>query len=142
MDKRWIIVDWTALQHDIASLPPDERQAAQAALLRITGRRQIPGTVALAALSKIIDATARGARRRRIDHAGDAARRVLIGARVRRDRAEIYRAAAARQGVSLYAWTVQALDAAAAADEGGDQDGQNDLHAPRVERSQSRSVSL
>lgn len=114
MDKRWIIVDWTALQNDIASLPPDERQAAQAALLRITGRRQIPGTVALAALGKIIDATARGARRRRIDRAGDAARRVLVGARVRRDRAEIYRAAAARQGVSLYAWTVQALDAAAA----------------------------
>ena len=107
-------MDWTALQNDIASLPPDERQAAQAALLRITGRRQIPGTVALAALGKIIDATARGARRRRIDRAGDAARRVLVGARVRRDRAEIYRAAAARQGVSLYAWTVQALDAAAA----------------------------
>lgn len=120
MDKRWIIVDWTALQHDIASLPPDERQAAQAALLRITGRRQIPGTVALAALSQIVDATARGARRRRIDRAGDAARRVLIGARVRRDRAEIYRAAAARQGLSLYAWTVQALDAAADADAGAD----------------------
>lgn len=137
-------MDWTALQNDIASLPPDERQAAQAALIRITGRRQIPGPVALAALGKIIDATARGARRRRIDRAGDAARRVLVGARVRRDRAEIYRAAAARQGVSLYAWTVQALDAAAAADDrkGGDQDGQNDLHAPRVERFKSRSVSL
>lgn len=116
-------MDWTALQNDIASLPPDERQAAQAALIRITGRRQIPGTVALTALSQIIDATARGARRRRIDRAGDAARRVLVGARVRRDRAEVYRAAAARQGVSLYAWTVQALDAAAdaaAAGEGGD----------------------
>lgn len=113
-------MDWTALQNDIASLPPDERQAAQAALIRITGRRQIPGPVALAALGKIIDATARGARRRRIDRAGDAARRVLVGARVRRDRAEVYRAAAARQGVSLYAWTVAALDAAADADADAD----------------------
>lgn len=136
-------MDWTALQNDIASLPPDERQAAQAALIRITGRRQIPGTVALAALSQIVDATARGARRRRIDRAGDAARRVLIGARVRRDRAEIYRAAAAHRHQSLYAWVVAALDAAAAAaeGEGGDQDG-HDLHAPRVERSQSRSLPL
>ena len=137
-------MDWTALQHDIASLPPDERQATQAALLRITGRRQIPGTVALAALSQIVDATARGARRRRIDHAGDSARRILIGARVRRDHAEIYRAAAARQGVSLYAWTVAALDAAAAAAEGkgGDQNGKNDLHTSRVERSRQGPVSL
>lgn len=140
-------MNWTALQNDIASLPTDERQAANAALLRIMGRRQIPGSVALAALSQIVDATARGARRRRIDRAGDAARRVLIGARVRRDRAEIYRAAAARQGVSLYAWTVAALDAAAAAaaegeGEGGDQDGQNDLHTPRVERSRQGPVSL
>lgn len=116
-------MNWTALQNDIASLPTDERQAANAALLRVMGRRQIPGPVALAALGKIIDATARGARRRRIDRAGDVARRVLVGARVRRDRAEVYRAAAARQGVSLYAWTVAALDAAAdaaAAGEGGD----------------------
>lgn len=109
-------MNWTALQNDLETLPKDEREAAKTAIYRVMGRRQIPGPVALAALGKIIDATARGARRRRIDRAGDAARRVLVGARVRRDRAEVYRAAAARQGVSLYAWTVAALDAAAAAD--------------------------
>lgn len=106
-------MNWTALQNDLETLPKDEREAAKSAIYRVMGRRQIPGPVALAALGKIIDATARGARRRRIDRAGDVARRVLVGARVRRDRAEVYRAAAARQGVSLYAWTVAALDAAA-----------------------------
>lgn len=110
-------MNWTALQNDLETLPKDEREAAKTAIYRVMGRRQIPGPVALAALGKIIDATARGARRRRIDRAGDAARRVLVGARVRRDRAEVYRAAAARQGVSLYAWTVAALDAAAADNE-------------------------
>lgn len=108
-------MDWTTLCNNIASLPPDERQAAKEALHRIMGRRQIPGTVALAALSQIVDATARGARRRRVDRAGDAARRILVGARVRRDQAEIYRAAAAHRHQSLYAWVVAALDAAAAA---------------------------
>lgn len=113
-------MNWTALQNDLETLPKDEREAAKSAIYRVMGRRQIPGPVALAALGKIIDATARGARRRRIDRAGDVARRVLVGARVRRDRAEVYRAAAARQGVSLYAWTVAALDAAAADNENND----------------------
>lgn len=120
-------MDWNALQTDLDSLPRDEQIAARRALYRIMGRRSIPGQAALAAVAQIIEATAQGARRRRVDRAGDSARRVLIGARVRRDRAEIYRAAAAKDGLSLYAWTVQALDAAAKKGKGG---GQDDLHTP------------
>lgn len=113
-------MDWTALQNDLKALPKDERDAAKTAICRIMGRRKVPGPTAMAAVIRIIEATARGARRRRVDRAGDAARRVLIGARVRRDRAEVYRNAAARRRQSLYAWTVAALDAAAAQnDEGG-----------------------
>lgn len=132
MGKKGEKMNWTALQNDLEALPKDEREAAKNAIYRVMGRRQIPGPVALAAMSKIIDATARGARRRRIDRAGDVARRVLVGARVRRDRAEVYRAAAARQGVSLYAWTVAALDAAAAADDVDNVDNENNEAARKA----------
>ena len=67
---------------------------------------------------ELLAARGRTVKRQGSDRRTDTARRVLVGARVSRDKAEMYREAAARQGVSLYRFVVDALDAAA---EGNDE---------------------
>ena len=53
-------------------------------------------------------------RRRESDARTARARRVLIGARVTREKARVYRLAAERAGMSMYAWATEAMEAHAA----------------------------
>lgn len=80
-------------------------------------RRHVSQAAALEAASNIILAHARTEDRRESDRRTDGRRRVLVGARVPRAAADRYRAAAQAEGLSLYAWVVAALEAAAAQDE-------------------------
>lgn len=96
----------------VLRLPAPERRTVTAALYSLR-RRRISQTAALEAASDIILAHARTENRRESDRRTDTRRRVLVGARVPREAAEKYRAAAERAGVSLYRWVADALEAAA-----------------------------
>lgn len=94
-------------------LPAAEKRAALHALRSLQGS---PSRArALEAVGSVIKAAARGHAKRPQDRASDHATRLLIGARVPREAAQRYKAAADREGVSLYRWTVNALEAAAMA---------------------------
>lgn len=102
----------------IDKLPANERRAAKRALLRLggdglAGRGTVPRVRAVEAAGEIIRAAARGHGKRASDRETDRRRRVLVGARVPRERATRYQEAATVQGLSLYAWVVAALDRAA-----------------------------
>lgn len=103
----------------VERLPAEERRAAKRALLRLDGRGPVSKSRAIEAAGDIIRAAARGHGKRASDRETDRRRRVLVGARVPRERAAKYQEAAAVQGLSLYAWVVAALNAAAG---GGDAD--------------------
>lgn len=96
----------------ILRLPTPERRTVTRALYSLR-RRHISQTAALEAASDIILARARTEARRKSDKQTDTRRRVLVGARVPREAAEQYRAAAERAGISLYRWVANALEAAA-----------------------------
>lgn len=98
----------------IKKLPADERRAVKAALARIVGRRTIPEARAIECVTSVAAARARTEARRKSDRETDRGRRLTIGARVPREQAERYKAAAADEGISLYAWVVTALDDALA----------------------------
>lgn len=89
-------------------LPTPERRAADKAIKLLQRRRPSTNT-ALSAIGLVIRASARGHSKRPQDRANDAARRVLVGARIPRKTAEIYRADADRLGISLYRWVSEAL---------------------------------
>lgn len=89
-------------------LPTPERRAADNAIALIQRRRPSTNT-ALSAIGMVIRASARGHGKRPQDRANDAARRVLVGARIPRETAEMYRADADRLGISLYRWVCDAL---------------------------------
>lgn len=97
----------------IDQLPAEERRAAKRGLLRLSrGRGNISASRAIAAIGDVITAAARGHGKRASDRETDRRRRVLVGARIPRERATRYQEAAAAQGLSLYAWVVAALDRA------------------------------
>ena len=100
-----------AILRALDRLPADQRRAAARALLRLEGRGPVSRARALEVLGDLIRAQARTNARRVSDARTDSARRTLVGARVPRADADRYRAAAAAEGVSLYAWTVAALNA-------------------------------
>ena len=100
-----------AILRALDRLPADQRRAAARALLRLEGRGPVSRARALEVLGDLIRAQARTNARRVSDARTDSTRRTLIGARVPRADADRYRAAAAEEGVSLYAWTVAALNA-------------------------------
>lgn len=100
-----------AILRALDRLPADQRRAAARALLRLEGRGPVPRARALEVVGDLVRAQARTNARRVSDARTDSARRTLVGARVPRADAERYRAAAAAEGVSLYAWTVAALNA-------------------------------
>lgn len=89
-------------------LPTPERRAADHAIAIIQRRRPSTNT-ALSAIGLVIRASARGHGKRPQDRTNDAARRVLVGARIPRETAEIYKADADRLGISLYRWVCEAL---------------------------------
>lgn len=100
-----------AILRALDRLPADQRRAAARALLRLSGRGPVSRARALEVLGDLVKAQARTNARRVSDARTDSTRRTLIGARVPRADADRYRAAAAEEGVSLYAWTVAALNA-------------------------------
>lgn len=116
-------------------LPAEERRAAKRALLRLggdglAGRGTVPRVRAVEAAGDIIRAAARGHGKRASDKETDRRRRVLVGARVPRERATRYQEAAAVQGLSLYAWVMAALERAAQ-DAEEQRDGTQDVVAER-----------
>lgn len=73
---------------------------------RIGGRRkEMEEAILRIALGRLRDFD-----RAQSDRRTDAARRVLVGARVPRNRADAYRAQADAQGVSMYRWVMDALE--------------------------------
>lgn len=100
-----------AILRALDRLPADQRRAAARALLRLSGHGPVSRARALEVLGDLVKAQARTNARRVSDARTDSTRRTLIGARVPRADADRYRAAAAEEGVSLYAWTVAALNA-------------------------------
>lgn len=62
------------------------------------------------ALMAVLTAARRHDQRRESDRATDSARRLTIGARLPREVAERYRAAARATGLSLYSWVWQACE--------------------------------
>lgn len=92
----------------VAELPQPERSAAGRAL-RLIDRPRVPRATALEAVAGIINATRRGPRKRAQDRDRDLRDRILVGARIPRLQAELYRMAAASRNQSLYAWVCDAL---------------------------------
>lgn len=108
MDRRELM----AVSRALDRLPVDQRKAALRALRQVTGKAPLVLRVrAFEAIGDLIRAQARTNDRRKSDAKTDATRRTLVGARVPRADADRYRAAAAAEGLSLYAWTVAALNA-------------------------------
>lgn len=108
MDRRELM----AVSRALDRLPVDQRKAALRALRQVTGKAPLVLRVrAFEAIGNLIRAQARTNDRRKSDAKTDATRRTLVGARVPRADADRYRAAAAAEGLSLYAWTVAALNA-------------------------------
>lgn len=108
--QKW---EYRRIMAAVEQLPAEERRAAKRALLRLDGRGPVSKSRAIEAAGDIIRAAARGHAKRASDRETDRRRRVLVGARVPRELAQRYQAAAAAQGVSLYAWAVAALTRAA-----------------------------
>ena len=107
MDRRELM----AVSRALDRLPVDQRKAALRALRQVTGKAPLVLRVrAFEAIGDLIRAQARTNARRASDAKTDPARRTLVGARVPREDADRYRAAAAAEGLSLYAWTRAALD--------------------------------
>lgn len=98
-----------AILRALDRLPADQRRAAARALLRLEGKGPVPRARALEVLGDLIRAQARTNARRTSDARTDSTRRTLVGARLAREEADRYRAAAAADGVSLYAWVAAAL---------------------------------
>lgn len=108
MDRRELM----AVSRALDRLPVDQRKAALRALRQVTGKAPLVLRVrAFEAIGDLIRAQARTNDRRKSDAKTDATRRTLVGARVPRADADRYRAAAAAEELSLYAWTVAALNA-------------------------------
>lgn len=99
-----------AILRALDRLPADQRRAAARALLRLSGRGPVSRARALEVLGELVKAQARTNARRTSDARTDSTRRTLVGARVPRADADRYRAAAAAEGVSLYAWVRDALE--------------------------------
>jgi len=87
--------------------PARERAAVLRQLERTpAGSREAAARMALACRAAALRTRAKA----RSDHDTDAARRVLVGARLPRTTAERVQRAAARRGVSVYAWTRWAIE--------------------------------
>ena len=95
-----------------AKLLEPERSAADKAmrLIQNTKKGWLSKVRAIDAVGLMIRASARGTHKAAADRKNDKAARILVGARIPRETAERYRAAAAAQGMSLYRWVCTALD--------------------------------
>ena len=99
------------LEKNMRDVPAPERRALARAA-RQAAKITDPGEKCRVAdeLARLAILLARQARKRASDRRTDHARRVLVGARLERDRAERYRQAAAQTGRSLYRFVADALE--------------------------------
>lgn len=107
---------YNAILRALDKLPAPEKRAARKAMLSLD-RKAVPQARAIEAVGEVVRAAARGHAKRVSDQETDRRRRVLVGARVLREDADRYRAAAEARGVSLYAWAAAALERAAQGEE-------------------------
>lgn len=106
-----MIKRYVKLLDRIERMPKPERRVVERALRRLkTGR--VSQAAALDVIADVVQITHRTTTKTAQDAASDHARRCLIGARLPREEVERYRAAAAKEGVSLYRWTASALQSA------------------------------
>lgn len=98
----------TKLIEDTKMLPARERQAVVREVKELTTMPQIGISAdgAFELIGRLVSSRARTVKQAASDRRG----RVLVGARVPRAVADRYRAAAADEGISLYAWVRRALD--------------------------------
>ena len=97
------------------TLPTIERAAMYSAMVAARGlKRKKDRDFMLAKITGILAARGRFIQKSASDRRTDAARRRLVGARLPKDQAERCRACAALKGVSLYRFTVDALDTSCA----------------------------
>lgn len=93
------------------TMPKPEKRVVERALRRLKTCK-VSRAAALDALAEVVQITHRTTTKAAQDAAADRARRCLIGARLPREEVDQYRAAAAKEGVSLYRWTASALQSA------------------------------
>ena len=106
-----MIKRYARLLDRLDTMPKPERRVVERALRRLkTGR--ISRAAALDVVADVVQITHRTTTKAAQDAAADHARRCLIGARLPREEVDRYRAAAAKEGVSLYRWTASALQSA------------------------------
>ena len=110
-DVPTMIKRYVKLLDRIERMPKPEKRVVENALRRIKTRR-VSRKMALDVVDDIVQITHRTTTKTAQDAAGDQARRCLIGARLPREEVDQYRAAAAKEGVSLYRWTASALQSA------------------------------
>lgn len=106
-----MITKYARLLTRLNRLPAADRKAAEKALRQIKTRKP-SRAAALDIVADMVQAATRTHAKRAQDTASDHARRCLIGARLPREEVDRYRAAAAKEGVSLYRWTASALQSA------------------------------
>ena len=100
------------IQRDKAKLSPSERKALQAIVAVLKTLPDVQKQEAIAeAVAGFVAATARTHGKRASDRRTDTRRRILTGARIKREDAERYREAACASGRSLYAFVTDALEA-------------------------------
>lgn len=87
----------------LRELPRDAQQAAIDLLVKLPGSQKHD-------LLSVLVAARRHEQRRTSDRYTDGVRRLTIGARLPRETAERYRAAAKAKGLSLYSWVWQACE--------------------------------
>lgn len=106
-----MIKRYVKLLDRLDTMPAAEKRVIERALRRIKTRK-VSRKMALDVVADIVQVAHRTTTKAAQDAASDHARRCLIGARLPREEVDQYRAAAAKEGVSLYRWTASALQSA------------------------------
>ena len=86
-----------------------EKRRISGALRRLPRRGHVPVSRALDVAQEIILAGDRTLRKRESDTRTDRARRILIGAKIPRDVADLYKTQAQEEQISIYRWAVNAF---------------------------------
>ena len=102
--------EFVKFRRDVEKLTADERKAVAGLMRGVAAITQPKTRVRLVrAVADVAAAGARATGRRRSDRKTDTARRVTVGARLRRETAQLYRDAAEASGRTLYRFVVDAL---------------------------------
>lgn len=92
--------------------PPQEQERIRKAILSLRGKQKLKTWDLLQLAAECISAGSRAMAKKQSDKDTDGLRRVLVGARVKREFGEKCKRAAQSRGLSLYAWVCEALERA------------------------------